>query len=117
MLVLNCWLRDFLLSAVANRFELRCKPKQLMLLYYKICPCLIILLSLISRAYYIKKNFGRGETKSLVIRSGTRGRYVFVSLGYRTFMSICEVEVYVKRGRSFCKFFVSKMCKDCFREF
>ena len=37
--VLNCWLREFLLSAFANRFELRCEPKQLMLPYYKICPC------------------------------------------------------------------------------
>ena len=36
--VLNFWLREFLLSAFANRFELRCEPKQLMLLYYKICP-------------------------------------------------------------------------------
>ena len=27
------------LSAFANRFELRCEPKELMLLYYKICPC------------------------------------------------------------------------------
>ena len=32
-------LREFLLSAFANRFELRCEPKRLMLLYYKICPC------------------------------------------------------------------------------
>ena len=37
--VLNFCLREFLLSADANRFELRCEPKQLMLLYYKICPC------------------------------------------------------------------------------
>ena len=36
--VLNFWLREFLLSALANHFELRCEPKQLMLLYYKICP-------------------------------------------------------------------------------
>ena len=35
---LNYWLREFLLSAFANRFELRCEPKQLMLLSYKICP-------------------------------------------------------------------------------
>ena len=34
--VLNFCLRKFLLSADANRFELRCEPKQLMLLYYKI---------------------------------------------------------------------------------
>ena len=27
------------LSAFANRFELRCEQKQLMVLYYKICPC------------------------------------------------------------------------------
>ena len=38
--VLNFCLREFLLSAFANRFELRCEPKRLMLLYYKICPCL-----------------------------------------------------------------------------
>ena len=37
--VLNFCLKEFLLSAFANRFELRCEPKQLMLLYYKICPC------------------------------------------------------------------------------
>ena len=33
--VLKFCLREFLLSAFANRFELRCEPKQLMLLYYK----------------------------------------------------------------------------------
>ena len=27
------------MSVSANRFELRCEPKRLMLLYYKICPC------------------------------------------------------------------------------
>ena len=37
---LNFCLREFLLSAFANRFELRCEPKRLMLLYYKIGPCL-----------------------------------------------------------------------------
>ena len=37
--VFNFCLREFLLSAFANRFELRCEPKRLMLLYYKICPC------------------------------------------------------------------------------
>ena len=30
---------EFLLSEFANRFELRCEPKRLMLLYYKIWPC------------------------------------------------------------------------------
>ena len=39
LLVLNYCLREFLLSAFANRFELRCESKQLMLLYYKISPC------------------------------------------------------------------------------
>ena len=38
--VLNFCLREFLLSTDANLFELRCEPKHLMLLYYKICPCL-----------------------------------------------------------------------------
>ena len=38
MFVLNYWLREFLLSEIANRFELRYESKQLMLLYYKICP-------------------------------------------------------------------------------
>ena len=38
--VFNFCLREFLLSAFANCFELRCEPKRLMLLYYKICPCL-----------------------------------------------------------------------------
>ena len=37
--VFNFCFREFLLSAFANRFELRCEPKRLMLLYYKICPC------------------------------------------------------------------------------
>ena len=32
-------LREFLVSAFANRFDLRCQSKRLMLLYYKICPC------------------------------------------------------------------------------
>ena len=38
MFVLSYWLIEFLSFAFANRFELRCEPKQLML-YYKICPC------------------------------------------------------------------------------
>ena len=42
--VLNFCLREFLLSACANRFELRCEPKRLMLLHYKICPCLLLFL-------------------------------------------------------------------------
>ena len=41
--VLNFCLREFLLSADANRFELRCEPKRLMLLYYKICPCFLLI--------------------------------------------------------------------------
>ena len=40
--VLKFCLREFLLSAFANRFELRCEPKRLMLLYYKICPCFLV---------------------------------------------------------------------------
>ena len=40
VLVLNYRLREFLFSAFANHFEVRCEPKQLMLLYYKIFPCL-----------------------------------------------------------------------------
>ena len=36
--VLNFFWREFLLSALANRFELSCEPQRLMLLYYKICP-------------------------------------------------------------------------------
>ena len=36
-LFLNYWLVEFPLSVFANRIELRCEPKQLMLLYYKIC--------------------------------------------------------------------------------
>ena len=31
MFALNYWLREFLLSAFANLFELKCEPKQLML--------------------------------------------------------------------------------------
>ena len=43
MFVLNYWLRvrEFLFSVFANGFELRFEPKRLMLLYYKICPCLL----------------------------------------------------------------------------
>ena len=40
MFVLSYWLSEFLLSAFANHFELRCEPKQLMLCYYEICPSL-----------------------------------------------------------------------------
>ena len=40
--VFNFCLREFLLSAFANRFVLRCEPKRLMLLYYKICPCSLL---------------------------------------------------------------------------
>ena len=36
--VLVYCLREFLLSALANSFELNCEPKRLMLLHYKICP-------------------------------------------------------------------------------
>ena len=39
MFVLNYQLREFLLSAFANRFGWRCELKQMMLLYYKVCPC------------------------------------------------------------------------------
>ena len=35
--VLKFCLREFLLPALVNRFELRCELK--MLLYYKVCPC------------------------------------------------------------------------------
>ena len=38
MFALNYWLREFLLSAFANRFVLRCERKQPMLLCHKICP-------------------------------------------------------------------------------
>ena len=33
------WLREFPLYAVADRFELKCQLKQLLLSYYKIGPC------------------------------------------------------------------------------
>ena len=41
MFVLNYWLGELLFSVFANRFELRCEPKQLTLLYYKTCPCFL----------------------------------------------------------------------------
>ena len=47
--VLNFCLREFLLSAFGNRFELKCEPKRLMLLYYKICRCLF-------RAIFFKRH-------------------------------------------------------------
>ena len=37
MFILDYRLSEFLLYLFANRFELRCERKQLMLLYYKIC--------------------------------------------------------------------------------
>ena len=40
MFIFDYWLREFPLYVFASRFELRCERKQLMLLYYKICPCL-----------------------------------------------------------------------------
>ena len=39
MFVLNYWSREFLWSEIANRFELRCESKQLMLLYYPLLDC------------------------------------------------------------------------------
>ena len=36
--VLIYWLRELLLSMIANHFELRCQLKQLLLFYCKICP-------------------------------------------------------------------------------
>ena len=38
LFVFNFCLREFHLSAFTNRFELRCEPKRLMLLSYKISP-------------------------------------------------------------------------------
>ena len=38
MFILIYRLRELPLSRVANRFDLRCHLKQLLLLYYKICP-------------------------------------------------------------------------------
>ena len=38
MFVFSYWLREFLLSAFANRCELTCEPKQLMPLHYKNLP-------------------------------------------------------------------------------
>ena len=37
--VFNFCLREFLLSALVNRFELRCGPRRLMLLCCWVCPC------------------------------------------------------------------------------
>ena len=39
LFVLNYWLIEFPLSVIASRFELRYQQKQLVPLYYKICPC------------------------------------------------------------------------------
>ena len=47
-------LREFLLSAFANRFELRCEPKRLILLYYKICPCSSSVVNLVQCFYNLK---------------------------------------------------------------
>ena len=44
--VLICCWKEFPMSAVNNRFELRCQWEQLLLLYYKVCRCF-------SRCYYI----------------------------------------------------------------
>ena len=53
--VFNFCLREFLLSALVNRFELRCEPKRLMLLYYKICPCSL------NYVHTMPANFDNGE--------------------------------------------------------
>ena len=55
--VLKFCLGEFLLSTFANRFELRCEPKRLILLYFKICPCFAVLHWLIAELagkYFIK---------------------------------------------------------------
>ena len=39
------------MSAFADRFELRCEPKRLMLLHYRICPCFPVLLIMASVLY------------------------------------------------------------------
>ena len=43
LFVLNFCFREFLLSAFANRFELRYEPKQLMLLHYKLWLCCVVI--------------------------------------------------------------------------
>ena len=55
MFVLNYWLREFLLSAFANRFELSCEPEQLMLFYYKISLVLLVKMRILndSHLFYI----------------------------------------------------------------
>ena len=40
-LFLSYWLSEFLLSAFANRFELRCEPKQLMLFILQNMPLFV----------------------------------------------------------------------------
>ena len=62
MFVLNYWLSEFLLSAFANRFELRCEPKRLMLLYYKIYPYYIhadLLFEISNRAFRVLPEVGK----------------------------------------------------------
>ena len=58
--VFNFCLREFLLSALVNRFELRCEPKRLMLLYYKICPCLLILKRICNRFQRPRRHLPNG---------------------------------------------------------
>ena len=72
--VFNFCLREFLLSALVNRFELRCEPKRLMLLYYKICPCLFkYTLSenvyAFGRLYGIKSVWPMFNSKMLIFKS------------------------------------------------
>ena len=55
--VLIYWLREFPLSAVTNRFELRCQLKQLISLYYKVYLCCLRLLAAwFERVLLSKKN-------------------------------------------------------------
>ena len=55
--VLIYWLREFPLSAV-NRFELRCQLKKLLLLYYKIDPCLSNQISLLEPGFHMIETVG-----------------------------------------------------------
>ena len=76
MFVLNYWLRDFPLYAVTNRFELRCEPKQLMLLYYKICLCCPCFISMVSfrfaRLSFVKSD--RPLSVEFLVTSGSAVR-------------------------------------------
>ena len=77
--VLNFCLKEFLLSTFANRFELRCEPKRLMLLYYKICPCWVSQTNMVQRLENLQNLFCQQLSLKFLVFSCIKGNTVFRS--------------------------------------